>query len=211
MKETHPQIKFDVFERLNTGSVRLNPQELRHGIYNGTLMTKVEELAKTSLFKKLTSTSKDNRMKGDELVLRYFTLVERFNDYVKPMSVFLNKYAEDNRFMLQNKVNELADSFTSNLNKCHFLYGEYTFKTFDDNRKRLKANTALYEAQMLSMNTVNPTLEQIEAVNKEEVINQLEILLGDVEFYNTITKATTDKNVVLKRINDYTEFLQTIF
>ena len=211
LKETHPQIKFDVFERLNTGSVRLNPQELRHGIYNGTLMTKVEELAKTSLFKKLTSTVNDNRMKGDELVLRYFTLVERLDDYVKPMSVFLNKYAEDNRFMPQNMVDELANNFTSNLNKCHFLYGEYTFKTFDDNRKRLKANTALYEAQMLSMNTVNPTLEQIEAVNKEQIIDRLEILLGDVEFYNTITKATTDKNVVLKRITDYTEFLQTIF
>ena len=211
LKETHPQIKFDVFERLNTGSVRLNPQELRHGIYNGTLMTKIEELAKTSLFKKLTSTGNDNRMKGDELVLRYFTLVERYATYAKPMSVFLNKYAEDNRFMPANQVNTMADNFKSNLNKCHFLYGDFAFKTFDENRKRLKANTALFEAQMLSMNTVNPTLEQIEGVNKALVIDRVETLLGTPNFYDTITKATTDKNVIIKRITDYTEFLQTIF
>ncbi|MDD4753884.1 GmrSD restriction endonuclease domain-containing protein [Proteiniphilum propionicum] len=211
LKETHPQIKFDVFERLNTGSVRLNPQELRHGIYNGTLMTKIEELAKSSIFKKLTSTGNDNRMKGDELILRYFTLVERYAEYVKPMSVFLNKYAEDNRFMPENQVKDLANNFTSNLNKCHLLYGDFAFKTFDENRKRLKANTALYEAQMLSMNTVNPTLQQIKAINKTEVINKLELLLQNVDFYNTITKATTDKNVITKRITDYTEFLQTIF
>lgn len=211
LKETHPQIKFDVFERLNTGSVKLNPQELRHGIYNGTLMTKVEELAKVPLFKRLTSTTNDNRMKGDELVLRYFTLLERLNIYEKPMSVFLNKYAEENRFILEQRVLELANNFMLNLNKCHLLYGDFAFKTFDENRKRLKANTALYEAQMLSMNTINPSVEQIERVNKDELIAQLEALLKSDDFYNTITKATTDKNVINKRITDYTTFLQTIF
>jgi proline dehydrogenase len=64
---------------------------------------------------------------------------------------------------------------------------------------------------MLSMNTVNPTLEQIEAVNKATVIDKLEALLGTANFYDTITKATTDKNVITKRITDYTEFLQSIF
>lgn len=211
LKETHPQIKFDVFERLNTGSVKLNPQELRHGIYNGTLMTKVEELAKGSLFKKLTSTTNDNRMKGDELGLRYFTLLERLNAYEKPMTVFLNKYAEENRFISQERVTELSNNFESNLSKCHFLYGDFSFKTFDENRRRPKANTALYEAQMLSMNTINPTLQQIDAINKDNVIDRLENLLRNDDFYNTITKATTDKNVVNKRITDYTRFLQTIF
>lgn len=211
LKETHPQIKFDVFERLNTGSVRLNPQELRHGIYNGTLMTKVEQLAKGTLFKKLTSTSNDNRMKGDELVLRYFALLERFTSYAKPMSVFLNKYSEDNRLMSVDNVERLANNFSSNLNKCHFLYGDYAFKTFDENKKRLKANTALFEAQMLSMNNINPSFEQIEKLNKINVIDQLSNLLENVEFYNTITKATTDKTVVVKRINEYTEFLRRLF
>jgi len=211
LKETHPQIKFDVFERLNTGSVRLNPQELRHGIYNGTLMTKVEQLAKGTLFKKLTSTSNDNRMKGDELVLRYFALLERFTSYAKPMSVFLNKYSEDNRLMSVDDVEILSENFSSNLNKCHFLYGDFAFKTFDENKKRLKANTALFEAQMLSMNNISPSLEQIEKLNKTTVINQLSNLLENIEFYNTITKATTDKTVIVKRINDYTEFLQSLF
>lgn len=211
LKETHPQIKFDVFERLNTGSVRLNPQELRHGIYNGTLMTRIEELAKDPLFKKLTSTVNDKRMKGDELVLRFFTLIERFDVYEKPMSVFLNKYAEENRSVSGERVNELAKFFTSNLKKCYSLYGDLAFKTFDENKKRLKANTALYEAQMLSMNTINPSLEQIEAIDKNNLIDRLTELLDSHDFYNTITKATTDKNVVTKRINDYTEFLQTFF
>lgn len=210
LKDTHPQIKFDVFERLNTGSVRLNPQELRHGIYTSKLMTKVEELAKTSLFKKLTSTSQDKRMKGDEIVLRYFTLHERLDDYEKPMTVFLNKFAEDKRNLALEDVINLADNFTKNLNKCHLLYGDFAFKTFDSNRKRLKANTALFDAQMLSMNVLNPSLENLHLIDKDFVINRLQELLENEEFYNLLTKGTTDKKVVKKRVEDYTDFLSSI-
>jgi hypothetical protein len=35
--ESHPEIKFDVFERLNTNTVPLNAQELRNCIYRGSL------------------------------------------------------------------------------------------------------------------------------------------------------------------------------
>lgn len=211
LKDTHPQIKFDVFERLNTGSVRLNPQELRHGIYSGKFLTKIEELGKSSLFKKLTSTSNDNRMKGDELILRYFALVERLKDYEKPMTVFLNKYAEDNRFLSENNIDTLSKNFEDNLNKCHLLYGDFAFKTFDNTKKRLKANTALFEAQMISMNNINPAVDRIEALDKENIINRVLDLLNTEDFYNTITKGTTDVRVVKKRIDDYTAFLVTLF
>lgn len=173
-------------------------------------MTKVEELANKSLFKKLTSTTNDKRMKGDEIVLRYFTLLERLDDYEKPMTVFLNKYAEDNRGIDDKKVDELAINFNSNLNKCHLLYGDFTFKTFDSNRKRLKANTALFDAQMISMNNLNPTLEHLEQINKSDVIDNLQTLFENEDFYNTITKGTTDKKVVKKRIDDYTDFLREL-
>ncbi|MCD7973372.1 MAG: DUF262 domain-containing protein [Candidatus Azobacteroides sp.] len=210
LKDTHPQIKFDVFERLNTGSVKLNSQELRHGVYTSRLITKIGELASKSLFRKLTSTTNDKRMKGDEMILRYFTLLERLDNYEKPMSVFLNKYAEDNRNMPQEKIEELAENFIQNLNKCHLLYGEYAFKTFDESRKRTKSNTALFDAQMLSMNNLNPSLEQLETINKDLVINKLLELFQQEEFYNTLTKGTTDKRVVWKRIEDYTSFLEDL-
>lgn len=74
LKDTHPQIKFDVFERLNTGSVKLNPQELRHGIYNGPLIETIKKLSNISQFKKSTSTTNDKRMKGEEMILRFFAL-----------------------------------------------------------------------------------------------------------------------------------------
>jgi hypothetical protein len=46
MKDTHPQVKFDVFERLNTGAVELSAQELRHGLYHGQFVKWVGITAK---------------------------------------------------------------------------------------------------------------------------------------------------------------------
>ena len=210
LKDTHPQIKFDVFERLNTGSVKLNPQELRHGIYNGPLIEQLETLSQKSTFKKATSTTNDKRMKGEEMVLRFFALYQEWENYQKPMTTYLNNYAEDNRFIDNQSLETLTTAFQTTFNKCHELYGDYTFKTFDENRKRLKSNTALFDAQMISMYNLNPTIEELEAINKNMVIDRLEELLGNEEFYSTITKGTTDRNTVHKRIIDYTEFLRNI-
>ena len=35
LKESHPEIKYDIFERLNVGAVKLNQQELRNCVYRG--------------------------------------------------------------------------------------------------------------------------------------------------------------------------------
>ncbi|MBR9776756.1 MAG: DUF262 domain-containing protein [Cytophagales bacterium] len=210
LKDTHPQIKFDVFERLNTGSVKLNPQELRHGIYNGPLIEIIEELSNISQFKKATSTTNDKRMKGEEMILRFFALYDNWQDYQKPMTTYLNNYAENNRFFDQNSLERLEEIFKVNFNKCLELYGEYTFKTFDENKKRLKSNTALFDAQMISMSNINPPMEQLEKLNKEMVLEKLTELLGNEDFYDSLTKGTTDRNTVHKRIIEYTDFLGKI-
>src|SRR3989338_3289760 len=44
-KDSDEEIKFDIFERLNTGSVKLNDQELRNGIYRGNYNSLLKELS----------------------------------------------------------------------------------------------------------------------------------------------------------------------
>ena len=210
LKDTHPQIKFDVFERLNTGSVKLNPQELRHGIYNGPLIDAIEKLSNISSFKKATSTANDKRMKGEEMILRYFALQDDWQNYEKPMTTYLNSYAENKRALDKKTIEEMSTDFKKNFEKCLELYGDFTFKTFDESRKRLKSNTALFDAQMLSMKIINPPMELLVSLDKNTIIDKLTKLLKDDDFYDSITKATTDKKVVHKRINDYTDFLRKL-
>src|SRR4029079_16619870 len=47
------EVRYDVFERLNRGSVVLTPQEVRACVFQGTFNDFIVELAKTEAFLKL--------------------------------------------------------------------------------------------------------------------------------------------------------------
>lgn len=48
--DSHPDIKFDVFERLNTGAATLTAQELRNSVYRGPFNDSLKELAQKQYF-----------------------------------------------------------------------------------------------------------------------------------------------------------------
>src|SRR5690606_17384032 len=97
LKETHPQVKFDVFERLNSGAVALTRQELRHGLYYGKLLKAASDIANIRKLEKHFGKRRDKRVKAEELVLRYWALSEGINTYEKPLATFISNYAEENR------------------------------------------------------------------------------------------------------------------
>lgn len=43
--DSHPNMKFEVFERLNTGGIALNAQELRNSLYRGSFNRMLREVA----------------------------------------------------------------------------------------------------------------------------------------------------------------------
>ena len=70
--ESHPEIKFEVFERLNTSTMPLNAQELRNCIYRGSLNTLLKELTEGSTWLSILGKRKpDKRMRDEELILRF--------------------------------------------------------------------------------------------------------------------------------------------
>ena len=75
-------VRRDIFERINTGSVDLEDMEKRRGIRRGKMLELVEQCAKNELFNKLapfTDAQKDRRVR-EELVLRFFALRDGFEN-----------------------------------------------------------------------------------------------------------------------------------
>ena len=50
LRQSDPAIKYEVFQRLNTGGVPLNPQEIRNNLYPGILNTRINRLGESHLF-----------------------------------------------------------------------------------------------------------------------------------------------------------------
>ncbi|MBV8388666.1 MAG: DUF262 domain-containing protein [Mucilaginibacter sp.] len=210
LKDTHPQIKFDVFERLNTGSVKLNSHELRHGINSGTLMELLETLGNNSLFKDLTLTKNDKRMKADELVLRFFAFSENWRNYTKPLVTFLNNYSEVNRNPSIERLLELQNDFHLTLEKVSIVLNKFAFKTYERTLKNTKFNAALYDAQMISFYELNLSTQDVEKLRDLNFVTKNQEFISNEEFNKYISSGTTDRNSVINRITEYKSFINSL-
>ncbi|MFP5300327.1 DUF262 domain-containing protein [Cobetia sp. SIMBA_158] len=210
LPDTHPQIKFDVFERLNTGSVQLNAQELRHGIYQGPLIDLVEKIAKSSYWKDITKIKADKRMKRSELVLRYLAMSNDLENYSKPLSGFLNKFAEK----YQHADDELLEKFESDFNRSvqvmHLLYGDLSFRIFDSSLKpQSTINTALLDAQMVAVHNYGNDLQSFSEKERNKLLIATAKLFNEIEFSKTIGSGTSSKTSVVARIQKFSNFLNS--
>ena len=85
-----------IFERLNTGGVNLQPQEIRVALYHGEFVRVMRKLNETEIWRELFGV-KFKRLKDLELILRFFAFLYYENQYRAPMKDFLNRYVATKR------------------------------------------------------------------------------------------------------------------
>lgn len=211
-RETHPQVKFDVFERLNSGSVKLNKQELRHGLYYGTLIKSAKNLVSKNDITKyiLAIDNKNKRMKAEEFILRFWTLSQDFDNYKGSLAASINNYIENKNN--EKNIEDLEVIFKETFNLVTRSFGEFSFLTLEkdelNNIKKGKFNAALYDALMVGLYRNN--LEGNLNISNEKIDNITKLynlFHTDPIFIRNISQATGNKNSIKYRI----EAIQKIF
>lgn len=209
LKETHPQIKFDVFERLNTGAVQLNPQELRHGLYHGLLMEKLDEWGTYEPWQVLSGIRDDKRMRGAELILRFLALTFHLDQYEKPLAAFLNKFAQLHRQNLDDA--HFERTFKSAVDGVYQLMGDKAFRLLDnellpDNN----FNAAIFDAQMVGFALSNRAATKISERFRQNFLRSYHELQENRDFYRSISASTSDPPLVRMRINMFRDLVLQI-
>jgi hypothetical protein len=89
-------VRFDLFERLNTGGVLLSDQEIRACLHRGEFNEFLKELAKDSHFKAAVLLRDDQESNGtrEELVLRFFAYLYEYKSFDHIVRDFLNSYMD---------------------------------------------------------------------------------------------------------------------
>ena len=104
------EARFDLFDRINTGSKVANKAEVRRGALQGPFMDLVIELAKDPLFMKLAPVSEKQlkQREREELVTRFFAYGDGLEEYADEVSPFLFAYAQrmNSRFSKEPKLVE---------------------------------------------------------------------------------------------------------
>lgn len=90
-------VRFMMFERINTGSDLLKDMEKRKGIFGGKFLTFVyEDCSKHPLFIKHTTFTEKVKKRGEpqELITRFFAFSDNYLDFKTGMNSFLNDYTD---------------------------------------------------------------------------------------------------------------------
>lgn len=217
-KESDGDLQFEIFARLNTGSVPLNDQELRNCVFRGKFNELLKELSQDKDFKYLLGiATPDRRMKDRELVLRFAAF--HFNTYLNyyaPIKKFLNDTMEKFQNISSAADANLRNAFKNTVSIILSLLDNNAFKRYyrgDEKNKNgrwetQKFNVSLFDIMMYSFaredkNTVFQNLDRI----REALID---LMTTDQDFIDSIELSTSSKKAVTIRFDKWRFALQAI-
>jgi hypothetical protein len=196
-EDSHPDIKFDVFERLNTGSAMLAAQELRNCIYRGDFNYSLRDLAKEQYFTQILGGLKNQRMSYEELALRFFSLYEGLQAYKPPLRQHLNAYMRTHRKSIPN--DNLVYVFKQTCLAVHTIFGNGAFRIWRDGKPGA-LNKALFDSIMIPV----AFADRDAAVAQRDSVAQIrDDLLEDEDFKTAIGRATADRTRLHGRIQAF--------
>ena len=194
IQQTHPADHssiYQIFERLNTGGIRLNPMEVRQCVYGSDFLKALAEMNADKNWRRILGSSKeDKRLKDRELTLRVVALFKAWERYEKPMKGFLNECASDFKVRLSGNRDVVAEIGEI---KERFLYvSEEIIRSVGDKPFHLKGRL-----NFSALDAVMATL--MKNGFPEDFGNKFKALTNDAQFSNSVSFSTSDESVLKKR------------
>ncbi len=195
IKQDEPQEEdsssiYYIFERLNTGGVSLQPQEIRTSIFQGAFQKLLEQLNEYPKWREIFGLV-SQRMKDQELILRFFALYYDRENYHKPLLAFLNAYMKKNRDLQEQTETQLVQLFSNTIDVVYQCIGKTAF------RPARSFNAPVYDAVMYG---IAKRLERGAITDCDQLNSAYRTLLKDDEFIRLYNSGTTDEANVRGRL-----------
>lgn len=165
-----------VFLRLNTGSVKLSPQELRQALHPGPFTDFLDDHASASepLQEALNITGPDFRMRDVEILLRYFALKTGLSSYRGSLKKFLDDTSDrlNARWHIdESTLRGLATEFDDAVNATLLIFGSNAFSRWNPDRRQYenRFNRAVFDVMVYYFST---TEIRNAAIENEELVRQ---------------------------------------
>ena len=183
-------LRYDLFERLNTGGVTLHPQEIRNCVFLGEFNDFIKLCVEDNNFKTVVKLTKTAEKVGnlEELVLKFFAYFENRDKFIHGVKEFLNDYMEEKTKHFKNK-SELKFIFEKTFMMLNNTLPEGIVR---GNRKNITP-LVLYEAISVGV---------ADAINQGIKIKASSLckLLDNEELTKLTTGATNSRNKLVQRI-----------
>lgn len=218
LKDSSEDLKFEIFERLNTGSEPLNDQELRNCIYRGKFNNALKDMAGDPDFMYICGfKSPDLRMRDIELVLRFSAFYHRtYLNYKAPIKAFLNAQAREKRDISDAELTDLKKAFKNACQIIRSLLDKNAFKRYykgdevnpDGRWESKKFNQSLYDILMYSFakEDKNTVYQHLDVVREALIF----LMTEDQQFIDSIERSTSSVPAITTRFDKWRLTLQGI-
>jgi len=192
-------VRYDLFERLNTGGVVLHPQEIRNCVYLGEFKDFIVECSRNANFNSCVKMTENAERTGskEELVLKYFAYFEDRELFVHSVKEFLNDYMKRKTRTFNNRA-DLLNLFSTTFTIIDNLLPNGIVR---GNRINITP-LILYEA--ISIGVADTLVQGHEALITTD---KLQHLLNDDELRRLTTGATNSRSKVNDRISYVNNYL----
>lgn len=231
VKPQEESIKKMIFERLNTGGVALNDQEIRNALYGGKFNELCIRLSENNVFRKLWGiTTEDEfddfddnlteenaqpisknklykRMYDVELVLRYFAM-RHIENYSGKLSEFLDKCLIQGNQYSEENLKMLSINFITNLEKLDKIFGDRAFcqyKIFKGKYQWSVPQKMIYDPLMLAINNIKLKKDNYD-INTN--VEKLELFYKEKN-YSYFNGKKQGREDIKNRIELFKDFLST--
>lgn len=213
-----------VFERLNTGGVKLESQEIRNCLFQSSFNNMLIRASRLDQFRRsfhLPQFSDDEeepnaeikkytmyqKMDDVEMVLRFFAL-RHYDKFTRGMRGFLDLYMARARYFKDEDIEVLFNLFARTIELAREIYGARVFCPFDIETSKWKDKPAVafYDAVMVGLAAHLGNSSQLRE-RKEEIVSATKSLFQNNES-GTFTGRGNSKLDVEGRIVKYSKMLQ---
>lgn len=193
------EVRYDLFERLNTGGVTLHPQEIRNCIYLGRFKDFITQCSRNQHFLNVVKMTPNAERTGsrEELVLKFFAYFEDRNIFNHSVKIFLNEY------MAKKTLSFPEEAQYQELFQRTFEIIDQTLPNGIVRGNRINVTPLiLFEAVSIAVADLI-TSDEIGLINE-----RLQETLDNPELNRLTTGATNSRNKLNQRIEFVKEYLR---
>lgn len=201
-KGTPDEIVFNIFQRINTGGIVLNDQEIRQALYQGKSTELIEYLANCKEFLEATQNAvRTKRMLDREYVTRFlaFTEVDYRVEYTGNIDSYLIKTMKLVNNYSDQEIDRVEKNFKRIMEYCTKIFGKFAFRKYNKKGRRGPVNKAIFELWAVCFHALtDKQLKQI-VNSREEFLTRFSDLQQNTEFVTALKAG--DRYSVVRRID----------
>lgn len=203
LSRSDTDIRYEIFERLNTGGVSLTEQEIRNATLRGTFNDLLNTLVTdTELLRVLGLKKPDDRLRHHELVLRFFALSRQMEDFRPPLKAALTAHMKAHRNPPLKDLQVDRKRFREALEKAILVFGERPFRRYRAGSSKKKVKTkpayergvskAVFDLQMMGFEGIS--IESL--AQKKDAIEAAfrNLSTKNEDFAEALTRATDHRS-----------------